>query len=669
MDRHPDIRKSTLWVFAFFCVLYAGVTRGHFISTDEVLAYEATSSLWQEGVPAVRTTENYGIAGRDRYIYSVVSSGQSVAVLPLYALGRVVGTALGPRASRLLAGPSITRDQLVWGGEVELFFVDLWNALVTAALCAVFFAFVLRLGVGPPWSLLATLLLGTTSYVVGYSSTFYTQSVEALGLLGAFYLLFLDRENPDARLRAAAGLLVAFTLQCRYPAMIMVPGLLAYQGFTAYKRSGGRITALVRDMAPLALGVLLGLSLHAADQLWKFGTIYSKGGYEKARWDAPVLTGLQGLLLSPGASIFVYTPLLLLTPFAFPSFFRRHRAEAWFVLGQAALYLVLFSMFPNWHGLWCFGPRYMVPIIPLLMLPLGAWLEARGRRLWPALATLALAGLWVQGVHLLANFWSVFTQGGYMDLIKSYDYSAGSTIPGDFLFEARYSPVLAQSRAVLAWDWRVDMWLVWLCRQVGLWGGLAVIVPWLLLLGWCGVRAWRSVRGMCGEPSPVASPDGGASDAPDADGETPSLAVADANAVGAVSVPLAAAPRLFTHTALVAVVLLVVFTVAVRVALPGPPLFQAVTLPRVSELDQAAAMNDAVDLLYQKKAPAAAILILDKVLAENPDHYGANFQKARALDALGRPSVVQWRRALMLAERVHDESTANMIRARLGELQ
>lgn len=648
--------SSTLWVFLFFCVLYAGVTRGHFISTDEVLAYEATSSLWQEGVPAVRTTENSGVAGRDRYIYSVVSSGQSVAVLPLYALGRVVGSALGPRASRLLAGPSITRNQLVWGGEVELFFVDLWNALVTAALCAVFFAFLLRLGVGPPWSLLTTLLLGTTSYVVGYSSTFFTQSVEAFGLLGTFFLLFLDRENPDARLRVAAGLLVAFTLQCRYPALILVPGLLVYQGFTAYKRSGGGIPALAREMAPLVLGVLLGLGLHAADQLWKFGTIYSKGGYEKARWHAPVLTGLRGLLLSPGASIFVYTPLLLLTPFAFPSFFRRHRAEAAFVLGQTALYLVIFSTFPNWHGLWCFGPRYMVPVIPLLMLPLGAWLETHGRRAWPVVAMLALTGLWVQAVHLLANFWSVFVQGGYMDFIKSYEYAAGSTIPGDFLFDWRYSPVLAQSKAVLAWDGRVDMWFVWLWRQVGLVGGLTVMVPWLLLLGWCGVRTWRAVRGVS-ERFPPRSLE----DAPSETEGCETVAEPAANP--------SPSPRSLARTGFGAAVLIVAFTATVRVALPGSPLYQTVTLPRVSELDPSAAMNEAVDLLYQKKAPAAALLILEKVLAENPDHYGANFQKARALDALGQPSIDQWRRALVLAERVHDEGTARLIRARLGVSQ
>ena len=474
----------------------------------------------------------------------MVSSGQSIAVLPLHALGRVVGSALGPRASHWLAGPSIARDQLVRGGEVELFFVALWNALVTAALCAVFFAFAVRLGVAPPWALLTTVLFGTTSYVVGYSSTFFTQSVEALGLLGSFYLLYLDGESPDVRLRISAGLLIAFTLQCRYPAIIMVPGLLAYQARTAHKRGGGRMASWLADTAPLVLGVMLGLGLHAADQLWKFGTIYSKGGYEKARWDAPVLTGLRGFLLSPGDSMLVYTPLLLLTPFALPGFFKRHRAEAAFVLGQSVLYLVLFSMFPNWHGLWCFGPRYMVPIVPLLMLPLGAWLEARGRRVWPVVAALALAGLWV------------------------------------------------------------------------------------LLLSWCGVRTWRAVRGMGVEP--------------------------------------VAAPRSAARIAIGTAVLLMAFTVVVRVTMPGPPVYHVVTLPRVTDLDTVTAMNDAIELLYQKKAPGAALLVLDKVLAENPDHYGANFQRARALDALGRPSTEQWRRTLVLAERVHDDETARTIRARLA---
>ena len=43
-------------------------------------------------------------------------------------------------------------------------------------------------------------------------------------------------------------------------------------------------------------------------------------------------TGLIGLLFSPGKSIFVYAPLLLLSVALFPAFWRKYRAAAEFIL-------------------------------------------------------------------------------------------------------------------------------------------------------------------------------------------------------------------------------------------------------------------------------------------------------------------------------------------------
>ena len=104
-----------------------------------------------------------------------------------------------------------------------------------------------------------------------------------------------------------------------------------------------------------------------------------------------LIDGLHGLLLTPGASVFVYSPLLLLLPLTLPEFYRRHRAECVTALAIVASFLGLCGTFLFWHGLWSSpGPRYLFVATPLLMLPLGPWLDG-ARRTWQWLAVGGLA--------------------------------------------------------------------------------------------------------------------------------------------------------------------------------------------------------------------------------------------------------------------------------------
>jgi hypothetical protein len=86
--------RLLLWLFLSFSVLHVGLTRGHFISTDEATVYEATQSLWEEGSLTTRTPFNSAFVGRGGRFYGAYNAGQSVAALPLYGLGKLVGRAL-----------------------------------------------------------------------------------------------------------------------------------------------------------------------------------------------------------------------------------------------------------------------------------------------------------------------------------------------------------------------------------------------------------------------------------------------------------------------------------------------------------------------------------------------------------------------------------------------
>ena len=84
--------------------------------------------------------------------------------------------------------------------------------------------------------------------------------------------------------------------------------------------------------------------------------------------------------------------------------------------------------------------------------------------------------------------------------------------------------------------------------------------------------------------------------------------------------------------------------------------------------DDAALMKAGLDALRTRHDPETAIADFRKVLAHNPDHYGATFQLAAALEAAGRPNEARplWEKMVAMAERSSDSETAALARAHLA---
>ena len=83
---------------------------------------------------------------------------------------------------------------------------------------------------------------------------------------------------------------------------------------------------------------------------------------------------------------------------------------------------------------------------------------------------------------------------------------------------------------------------------------------------------------------------------------------------------------------------------------------------------QDVAMTAGLDALYKQRDATAAVAEFRKVLALNPNHYGANFQLAKALDAAGQTDAAraQWEKVLSMAEAAKDQPTIDTARARLA---
>ena len=94
-----------------------------------------------------------------------------------------------------------------------------------------------------------------------------------------------------------------------------------------------------------------------------------------SQFSTPLWTGLQGLLISSSRGLFLFSPIVLL---ALPGFYLLAKTWKWEALLFASVFLgdlLTYSAWDLWNGGASFGPGFLVPAIPFLVIPLFAFVE------------------------------------------------------------------------------------------------------------------------------------------------------------------------------------------------------------------------------------------------------------------------------------------------------
>src|SRR5262249_31712432 len=83
--------------------------------------------------------------------------------------------------------------------------------------------------------------------------------------------------------------------------------------------------------------------------------------------------------------------------------------------------------------------------------------------------------------------------------------------------------------------------------------------------------------------------------------------------------------------------------------------------------DATTLMAAGLKALYQDDDPRKAAIFFRRVLEQNPTHYGATYQLAKALDVVGEREEARrlWSKVLAMAESYHDASSAAVARERM----
>jgi hypothetical protein len=348
----PPRRMGALLALAFFA-FYALTSTGTLNSRDGGVMYDTAMAIVNRHSLAL-PPHHHGLPGVGGGFYSKYGIAQSIVEIPLYVLGQHLATWAQPPLARVLA----------------LAVTMLTNPLLTALALWLFFLLAEEIAPCRRGATLATVLLGVASPYWPYAKTDFSEPLSALAFTGAILYLVRARARPTAGNFATSGAFMALALLTKLTAALALPAAGLYVLYLTAGR--GRPAARVPWLLAWGLPVIAGLALDALYDTARYGHLADTGYHaEDLPFHAPLGRGLEGLLVSPGKGLLWYCPLVVVALALWPLLLRRRRAEGLLALGVVLPALVVVATYPIWWGGICWGPRYLVPLLPLALLPLA----------------------------------------------------------------------------------------------------------------------------------------------------------------------------------------------------------------------------------------------------------------------------------------------------------
>ncbi len=463
---NPDSFSRRQWsigacLVTLLIAVYFLTYSGYAISRDEWFLFDATESFARRGTMEL----NYEF---DAYPPQTLDAVRppSVDAEPLQP---VLAAPLFLAAQAL---PGIGLAHTVW----------LFNILVTALTAGVLYAYGLALGYPMPAAALVALIFGLGTIAWPYSRTFFREPLfTLLGLLSAYLVLrvrlaLAAGKHPWGWLVALAVVL-AGALLAKEVALLLLPALV----IEALPSRLEQVRLTRRRVLGVFFGALilvaaLSAAWYVVDRLFDLPQRYEL----VQRWQqanenlSDLSVGVRGYLFSPGRSLWVFSPVLLLGFAAWPHLIRRRRwrellvplvVVVMFVVGYAAV-----RGPDRWTGGLGWGSRYLVPVTPFLVLWLlpvvqgaidtgAAWWKQRWQRRFQRIGV-ALVFLLSAAIQIAA-VWVHINRGYYAAL------NTEGIVAHDALWNIRWSPIpvtfdlLDELDPDLAWQYVIGTaWLL-----------------------------------------------------------------------------------------------------------------------------------------------------------------------------------------------------------------
>jgi hypothetical protein len=375
---------AALGLFLVLAGLYIYTSPGRIDIIDGQFRYEVARNWLDRGQPIVvdRALIPIGLSVRTPHgVYAKYNAAASLTAMPLMLL------------SRALPGHNVERDQFMFAMTAPLF-----GALLGPLLVIAYSMLGLSLASAVGWALVCC--LATLWWPA--STTVFDQNQHAVWIMIALILAWESSRRASLWLAGLAGGAGAMLITYQENYALLLPAIGLAVAATVPSEGTDAETRLKRQVDRgtviryLIFGLVAGAGLVAllAFNYYRFG-----GATYEGRYADPLFFGrmnpaaaLFGLFLSPGKSIVLFSPPVLLGALGARRFFRGAPGLAIAICVASIIQVAVIAQLLFFGGEWCWGPRYLLVLIPMWALAFPFAVGAR-RRL---VTTLVALGLLVQ---------------------------------------------------------------------------------------------------------------------------------------------------------------------------------------------------------------------------------------------------------------------------------
>lgn len=463
------MKLNLVTYFLFLLLLLSLFVSGVIDSLDGFSYLAVARNIYYEGEPTappnIDNTKGKGqilrtFKGKNGKTYATTGLGYSLALVPAVAVADLFYKYYGINHSYKFP---LENDWLI------LLTASFTNIIFGAALGVVLLLYFLNLGLSNKHALLMSLIAIFATNLWVYTKYSFAHMMFIFFLVLTFYLLRKHSESLKRKLLFFAGIsfgILSITYNQTFLFWI-IPLILYY---VLLIRLNNRLFSFKKILCHL-LFFLAGFLPFFFIYNWFENTramesisitSFSGIGQSASMFilktpPAVLIEGVYGQLFSPGRSIFLYSPLLLLIFIFWRNIKSICKPELIIFLLMLVLYVSFYSTLSTlgkpdqgyaglWHGESSWGPRYLTPLIPFGMLLVGViFVQLKNKAKLLVFVPLLLIGLYVNFLGILMPYQVKFHELEEEFHVNSTQYTLytySNLLP-------RYSPVFMMSKKLV----------------------------------------------------------------------------------------------------------------------------------------------------------------------------------------------------------------------------
>lgn len=272
------------------------------------------------------------------------------------------------------------------------------NLLIIAAIAHVVFLILTEMGCGFAKGLFLSLLSVFGTFLYPYENLFLSEPLQALCLTAAFLFVYKSKKNASYACLMFGGFFIGYAILTKATVLVLLPLFVLYVLIASDKGIKKAFFHAGAFILPVAFfGVLI-----ASLNYYRFGSIFDFGYGELSSFGSPVASGVYNFLFNPDKSLFLFAPIMLLFPLALFRFVKNYRREGLLIASLVMVNLIVHSAWWAWEGGQTWGPRFLLPLIPLSVVPFATLLD---RKVFiAAVSMLFAAGFAINLLGVLQDF-------------------------------------------------------------------------------------------------------------------------------------------------------------------------------------------------------------------------------------------------------------------------